>query len=161
MGLLRKVSLLTTLALFALPSSAMAAGLQGDGTTPALQIGISLLGLIVAAALLVEVGRVKTVAWGGAIAEKINHVVLAIVCLAASALARWTQNFVTGVTHTQVQIASEVLVIVAMVLLGIYFASVRRALHGFLTAMTGSELMNEESHSAAEEARTEGDSAGA
>lgn len=139
------------LTLLALPTPAMAIDVLGEGTIPTLRIVISLVGLLVAAVLLVEAGRVRTVAWGGAIAEKIGNVVLAILCLAASALARWTQNFVEGVTLEQVQIASEVLVIVAMVLLGIYFASVRRALHGFLASMTGEEkLAAEESEAAAQ-----------
>lgn len=138
-------------ALMMMPSSAMAAGLELPPSTSALRVGISLLGLIVAAVLLIEAGRVRTVAWGGAIAEKIGNVVLAILCLASSALARWTQNFVGGVTFEQVQIASEVLVIVAMVLLGIYFASVRKALHGFLSSMTGSEQLSQEAADATAE----------
>lgn len=140
-----------TVALLGTPSQALAVGMELPPTTDALRIGISLLGLVVAAVLLIEAGRVRTVAWGGAIAEKIGNVVLAILCLASSALARWTQNFVAGVTFEQVQIASEVLVIVAMVLLGIYFASVRKALHGFLSTMTGSEQFTQETPEAAPE----------
>lgn len=153
-----KVSLAATSLLFVFPSHALAVELAGGAVVPTLRVGISLLGLVVAAVLLIEAGRVRTVAWGGAIAEKISHVVLAILCLAASSIARWTQNFVGGVTFQQVQIASEVLVIVAMVLLGIYFASVRRALHGFLSSMTGAEALSEES---SQQIAVEGDATGA
>lgn len=138
-------------ALLVLPTQALAFEVGAADTVPMLRIVVSLVGLMVAAVLLVEAGRVKNVAWGGAIAEKINYVTLAILCLAASALARWTQNFVGGVTFEQVQIASEVLVIVAMVLLGMYFASVRSALSGFLMSMTGGERLADESAGTNEE----------
>lgn len=155
---MNRVRILATgalVALLATPAPAMAQELFPSDVMPLLRVAISLVGLFVAALLLVEAGRVRTVAWGGAIAEKIGNVVLAILCLAASALARWTQNFVTGVTLDQVQIASEVLVIVAMVLLGLYFASVRRALHGFLASMTGEESLAEEASDSADTAASE------
>lgn len=136
-----------------MPAQAFATGSAGGVPVSALRIAVSLVGLAVAAMLLIEAGRVRTVAWGGAIAERIDNVVLAIICLAASALARWTMNFVSGVTAEQVQIAAETLVIVAMVLLGLYFASVRRALHDFLKAMTGEEKLSNELRSATEETR--------
>lgn len=141
---IKQLTALVAIALVVAPTQAVAVEPLGGTAGSGLRITISLLGLAVAAMLLVEAGRVRTVAWGGAIAEKINNVVLAILCLAASALARWTLNFVEGVTLEQVQIASEVLVIVAMVLLGLYFASVRKALHGFLSSMTGEERLADE-----------------
>jgi hypothetical protein len=128
--------------LFASPAYA---GAVSDAATaeefPFLRMGISLLGLLVAMFLLFEAGRVKEIAQGGAIVEKINFVVLAILCLAAAALVRWVQNFVADVTLAQVQLASEALVIVAMALLALYFASVRKALRDFLVAMTGSQSL--------------------
>lgn len=140
-------------AMLVMPSEALAAELTDGSTGSLLRIGISLVGLAVAAMLLIEAGRVRTVAWGGAIAERIDNVVLAIICLAASALARWTMNFVSGITAEQVQIAAETLVIVAMALLGLYFASVRRALHEFLKTMTGEEKLSDELRSASKETR--------
>ncbi len=117
-----------------------------------LDLLIGLVGLGVAAMLLLEAGRVRAIAWGGAIAEKINYVVLAVLCLASSALARWTQNFVAGVTAEQVELAAEMLMIAAMALLGLYFASVRKALQGFLTSMTGSEKLSDEARSVSTDA---------
>lgn len=125
----------TLLALLASPATALAA--QTDtGQLSALHLGASLMGLVVAIVLLLEALAVRRVALGGAIAEKMNYVILAIVCLAASALARWTGNFVTGFTLTQTQLASEFLVIVAMALLAAYFYSVRSAMQSYLKVMT-------------------------
>ncbi len=124
-----------------MPACAFAA----DGSTgSALRIGLSLIGLSVAVVLLVTALLVRRVAFGGVIAERISYVILAIVCLAASAVAQWTQNFVAGVTLEQVRMASEVLVIVAMALLAVYFYSVYSAMKGYLESMTGSEKLRSE-----------------
>lgn len=125
----------TLLALLAFPTTALAA--QTDAAQlSTLHLGASLTGLVVAIVLLLEALAVRRVALGGAIAEKMNYVILAIVCLAASALARWTGNFVSGLTLSQTQLASEFLVIVAMALLTAYFYSVRSAMQSYLKVMT-------------------------
>ena len=137
---MRRVSELAAtivVALLALPTPAFAAGLSVE--LPALRIGTSLLGLIVAIVLLVEVLGVRRVSLGGAIAEKISYVVLAVLCLAASALAKWVGNFVEGVTLEQTQLASELLVIVAMALFAAYFFSVSRAMRSYLKIMTSEQ----------------------
>lgn len=108
--------------------------------TSPLRLGISLVGLLVAAALLVEALRVRRVSLGGAIAERMSYVILAILCLAGSAVGAWARNFVAGFTEEQIQVASEALVIVAMGLLAAYFYSVRTALQSYLKAMTGTEM---------------------
>jgi hypothetical protein len=118
-------------------------GIQLLGVSP-LKLVISMTGLGVAMILLVEVIMLRKIALGGAIADRISYVVLAIVCLGASALAQWTRNFVTGLTLEQVQIAAEVLVIAGMGLFVAYFSSVRRALEGFMKSMTGGEMLREE-----------------
>jgi len=107
-------------------------------------IAVSLLGLIVAVILLVEALNVRQLGAGGAIAEKMNYVVLAIICLAASALAQWVRNFVDGLTAEQVQFASQVLVIAAMGLLAAYFISVRKAFQQYMTSMTSGQMLREE-----------------
>lgn len=126
------------------PACALAAdsGLAAPGSP--LRLGVSLLGLAVAVVLLIEALTVRKVAFGGAIAEKMSYVVLAIVCLAASAIAQWTGNFVAGLTLEQIGLASELLVIAAMALLAVYFFSVRKAMQDYLKAMTGSELLARE-----------------
>jgi hypothetical protein len=125
----------TTLAVFAIPGQAFAVG----RFTPAafgVHIAMSLLGLIVAVILLVEALGVRKLALGGAVAERISLVVLAVICLAASALAEWGTNFVVDLTLDQTQLASEVLVIVAMVLLAAYFWTVRSGMKHYLVEVT-------------------------
>lgn len=116
------------------PQVAMAASGTDVLSVPPISLIASLVGLGVALVLLLEVAAVRKVAKGGAIAEKISYVVLAVVCLAASALAQWARNFVVGVTLDQVQFASQVLVVTGMALLAAYFGGVKRALHGYLDA---------------------------
>lgn len=133
-----EVAAAAVIALMLVPTSAWAAD-GGESASAALRLGVSLLGLIVAIVLLLEALAVRKVAFGGALAEKISYVVLAIVCLACSALAQWLQNFVPAVpafTLQQVQLASQALVIVAMGLLAAYFYSVRSALQSYLKAAT-------------------------
>ena len=129
------ITAITVLTLFAAPAQALAKG-PGDTVVSSLHLGTSLVGLLVAIVLLFEALAVRRVALGGAIAEKISYVILAIVCLAGSALARWAGNFVEGLTLDQTQLASEVLVIVAMALLAAYFFSVRSAMQAYLRVLT-------------------------
>jgi hypothetical protein len=102
-------------------------------------IGVSLIGLAVAAVLLVQALGVRKIASGGVIAEKMSYVILAILCLAASALTEWAVNFAVGVTVAQAQLAREVLVIVAMALLAAYFYSVQSAMNALLRSMKADE----------------------
>jgi len=102
-------------------------------------IGVSLIGLAVAAVLLVQALRVRRLAVGGAISAKMSYVILAILCLAASALTEWAVNFASGVTIAQAQLAREVLVIMAMAFLAAYFYSVRAAMNAYLRSMKADE----------------------
>jgi len=135
------VFLCSTMLALAIPSTAVAKEAQGFLSAPPVSLIASLVGLGVAIILLLEAVAVRKAARGGAIAEKISYVVLAVVCLAASALAQWARNFVEGVTLDQVQFASQVLVITAMALFAAYFGGVRRALRGYLSAITGGEAL--------------------
>lgn len=104
-----------------------------------LNLAVSGFGLFISMTLLVEALRVRKVTLGGAIAEKISYVLLAIVCLSASALAAWTSNFVHGITLAQIRLAQQLLDITAMGLLAAYFRSIRTAMQRYLTAITGSQ----------------------
>ncbi len=128
----------------ALLNPAFAAAAEPAAGPSPLRLGVSLVGLVVAVVLLLEALAVRKVALGGAIAERISYVILAIVCLAASAVAQWTQNFVQGITLQQTQLASELLVIVAMALLAAYFYSVRSAMQRYLKSMTGGQQLDSE-----------------
>ncbi len=120
--LLRMVAVLVAAALLS-PASAFA--YENQMTPLALHIVVSATGLGVAIVLLFEALGLRKIVLGGAIAEKIHFVILAIVCLAASALAKWTSNFVSGITFEQTELVSEGLVVLAMALLAAYFYSVR------------------------------------
>lgn len=95
---------------------------------------MSLVGLIVAAWLLFQALGVRKLAYGAALSERMGLVVLAVVCLAASAIAEWSTNFAAGITLDQAQLASELLVVVAMALLAAYFFYVRSSMKTFLDA---------------------------
>lgn len=136
-----KIGVYSVAALLAAPAVARA---EAPVTDP-VNIAVSGIGLVVAIILLIEALGLRRVALGGAIVERISYDILAIVCLAASAIAAWAQNFVQGITADQVQLAAQVLVIVAMGLLAAYFYSVKTALQRYLSAMTGAEQLSADS----------------
>jgi hypothetical protein len=121
--------------LLSVPSVAFADGRYSSASF-SVHVALSLLGLVVAVGCLVEAMGVRKLALGGVVAEKMGLVVLAVICLAASALAEWGTNFVIDLTLEQVQLASEVLVIVAMALLTAYFFSVRSGMKSYLVKAT-------------------------
>lgn len=115
------------------PASAFA--YESQVTPLGLHLAVSATGLAVAVVLLFEALGLRKVAFGGAVAEKLHYVILAIVCLAASALAKWAGNFVSGITFEQTELISELLVLLGMALLAGYFYSVRTAMQAFLNVM--------------------------
>ena len=121
--------------IIAVPGVALAASPDNPANF-GLHIVVSLVGLLVAVVLLVQALAVRNLAKGGVVANKISFVVLAVVCLAASALAAWSTNFVAGLTLEQASLASELLVIVAMVLLALYFASVGASMRRYVQSLT-------------------------
>jgi hypothetical protein len=131
--------LVAVVAILAEPSTAHATD-GAQGAAMAFRVGAGLLGLAVAIVLLLEAVRVRRLAQGGAIAERIGYVVLATLCLSAAALGQWVQNFVAPALQGHVQLAAELLVITAMGLLAAYFYNVRSALQTYLSSATDSEL---------------------
>lgn len=125
-----KYALVFAVTALALPAPAL--GYQNQFTPMSLHLAISAAGLAVALILLVEALRLRKIFLGGAIAEKIHFVILGIVCLAGSAVANWVMNFVSDLTFEQVQLASEMLVVVAMALFAAYFYSVGTAMNSYL-----------------------------
>jgi hypothetical protein len=105
----------------------------------AVDAGLGVLGLVVAAVLLVETLRLRKLAFGGAVADGIGYVLLATVCLAASALAEWATNFVVDLTLQEIELASKVLVIVAMALMAAYFWTVRSGMNSYLRGATAAQ----------------------
>jgi len=130
-----RIAAAALLAALSLPSVAFAQE-RFSSASFGVHLGLSLLGLIVAVLLLVEALGVRQLALGGVFAERIGLVVLAVICLAASALAEWGTNFVVDLTLDQTQLASEVLVIVAMALLAAYFWNIRAGMREYLDDLT-------------------------
>jgi len=131
----------TLASLLVLPASAGAAPVAAQGVEPSwLPVALSLIGLLVAVFLLIEVWQLRRISLGGAIGENIRYVILATICLAGASLADWILNFVTvGFTAGQIEFARMLLVVAAMALLAVYFLMVRRVFTGYLKAMTEME----------------------
>ncbi len=124
-------------ALLLLPGPALAAGMGAASPYLGLHVVVSLVGLSVAMILLVKAFALRNLARGGAVANKIGYVGLAVICLAASAVAEWGTNFAAaGLTLEQTNLASELLVIVAMAFLAAYFASVGAGMRQYRQSMT-------------------------
>jgi len=128
----RLLKLLTGIAVLSATSPSSAFAYENQVTPLGLHIAVSAVGLVFAVALLVQALQLRKVTLGGAIAEKIHLIVLAIICLSAAALAKWTSNFVSGITFEQTELASDMLVALAMALLAGYFYSVRSAMQAYL-----------------------------
>ena len=131
-----RITSLASLAGLVVPSTALAEGARFSSASFEVHLVISLLGLLVAIVLLFEALAVRKLALGGAVANKMGFVVLAVICLAASAIAEWATNFVVDLSLEQAQLASEVLVIVAMALLAAYFSSVGAGMRQYMKALT-------------------------
>lgn len=108
-----------------------------------LVLGANALTLIAAIALLVVALLLKQVASGSVVAENISWVSAACVCLAASVLAQWTSLFLPAgsLAARQAVLGSDLLTLVALVLLCLYFWRVRQALRRFVTALKGDSVL--------------------
>lgn len=102
--------------------------------------GSGVVALVVAAVLLVEMLALRKLAHGAAIADNITYAILAVICLAASVLAGWFARFVqVGFSAEQARLGADLLSVAAMVLFGVYFYRVWRAMSRFLGRLTGEE----------------------
>ena len=130
----RLLRLLAGFGVLAMTSPSSAFAYENQLTPFGVHVAVSAVGLVVAVVLLIQALGLRRVTLGGAIAEKLHFVILAIICLAASALAKWTTNFVSGITFEQTELVSEMFVALAMALLAGYFFSVRSAMQGYIAA---------------------------
>ncbi len=131
---LLRIGAALTAASMLLPTPAFA--YENQMTPLGLHLAVSATGLGVATILLVEALSLRKVAFGGAIADHLHFVILAIVCLAAAALAKWAGNFVSGLTFEQTELISEALVVLAMGLFAAYFYSVKTAMQAYISGMS-------------------------
>ena len=131
-----RVALIAGLLVLGVPASAYAA----DAVPQVIVTGSGVIGLIAAAVLLLEMLSLRKLAQGAAIADNITYAILAVVCLAASFLVGWIARFVpTGLSAEQARLGADLLSTVAMVLFGVYFHRVWRAMSRFLGRLTGEE----------------------
>lgn len=134
----QRIALTAGFLMLGIPSPAYAQGVTAN--PEAILTGSGLVALIVAALLLVEMLALRKLAQGAAIADNITYAILAVVCLAASVLAGWVARFVPiGFSAEQARLGADLLSIAAMVLFGIYFFRVWRAMSRFLGRLTGEE----------------------
>ncbi|HET6351700.1 MAG TPA: hypothetical protein VFG89_06200 [Coriobacteriia bacterium] len=124
-------------AMLVVPACAFAS--TGDSVTAPVRLGAELVGLLVALVLLVQTRRIRTELAGSAFAEEVMFVVLATLCLAASAVFAWAQGFVPAQSGELVGFGAQLLVIAAMGLLVAYFARVRATLKTLLIDMSGED----------------------
>ncbi|PKQ36842.1 MAG: hypothetical protein CVT59_10655 [Actinobacteria bacterium HGW-Actinobacteria-1] len=131
-------ALLTASLLLATPSIAFAQ--DGTSATAAISTGAGVVALVVAALLLLEMLALRKLAQGAAIADNITYAILGVACMTTSVLLGWIARYVpTGFTAEQARLGADLLSIVSMVLFGIYFFRVRRAMSRFLGRLTGQE----------------------
>ena len=137
--MIKRVAPVTALIVFAAPAPALAAT---EEVPSVLAMGVGIVALLLAVALLVIVVGLRRVAEGAAIAQNVTYVVLGVLCLAAAILAGWVVRFVPGdMSVERARIAADILVIASMVLFGVYFNSVRKALLTFLRGVRGDEAL--------------------
>jgi hypothetical protein len=121
------------------PASALAVD-SGGGLSGAISTGAGVVVLLLAAGLLVEMLALRRLAEGSALAENITFAVLATVCLAAAALVSWVGRFAdTTFSSEQARLGADLLTVVALAFLGIFFHRVRRAMSRFLNRLTGQD----------------------
>lgn len=124
----------STVVLWTAPSLAFAAT-DTAGTVPAwLTILLRGLSLVAVAFLLVDATLLRRVASGGAIAENISFLVLGVMCLAASVLFGYFAAILPDLSAEQAALGSDALVLLALVLLALYFGRMRLTLTAYLRA---------------------------
>jgi len=135
-----RLVMMTVAVLCAAPAFAVATS-ESAVTAPAwLGFGMGGFALVVSALLLVEVAALRRLAEGSAFSDNMAYVMAGIVALAASALAGWVALLdPVGLGGDLVSIVSDALVGVGMVLLGVYFFRVRRAMKRYLSVLSSVE----------------------
>jgi len=130
-------------AVFVLLTPARAFAAKSTYAVPgSFSIGMGVFALAAAVVLLMEVSRLRRVAAGAAFADNMAYVMGGIICLATSVLVGWISNTTDlGFSAEQARFFSDALVGVAMVLLGVYFVRVRRAVVRYMDVLSGEMLL--------------------
>lgn len=128
-----RIAALTAVALFGAPQYALAATVDVPRWLP---ITSGAVGLVVAAVLMIDAIRLRNVAEGSMIAENIVYMLLAVVCFAASMLARWAYIFTPDRDLAAfITLAGDLLMTVGMALLLAYFVRVRTSMVRYLRSV--------------------------
>lgn len=140
---MRRIALVAsyTTALLSLPAVALGAEVSGGALA---EDALSALGLVGAIFLLVFAVRLERIARGAAVADNISYVVAGSICIGASALSNWSGRLVTdAAVRLQIGLAGDGLLLVAIVLMCVYFFRVHAALKRFQRIMTTVEPLAE------------------
>lgn len=130
----RKMTALVAM-LVVVPAPAYAAEPAFEIVPHWLSIIVGLVGLAISLILLLNAYGLRSVADGSMLADNIVYMMLAVVCFAASMIARWVGVFSTDVNLSeQVSLAGDLLVTAGMALLGVYFYRIRVAMMRYLKA---------------------------
>lgn len=118
--------------IFAAPQPAVAATqvvIVPDG----LALGAGLVGLATAIILMIDAVALRRVSDGSMIADNIAYMMLAVLCFAASMLARFVANVEQFAQVLDlVVLAADLLMTLGMALLAVYFFRVRTAMTRYL-----------------------------
>lgn len=137
---MHRLRLLLLMAAFVgVPAPAYAAG--GGEVPEILSIGAGVAALISAIVLLAGILAVARIAAGAAIAQHIQYAVLAVLCMTTAVLAGWLARWLPSFSAEHARLASDLLLVVAMALFGVYFLRVRLAMSRFLKRLTGEEQL--------------------
>ena len=139
---LRRTGVMTAAFMFALPGYAHATAADTGAPPSALTFVVGVVGLVLAALLLVEMLSLRKIAEGSAVASHISYAVLAVVCLAAAVLTGWVAGYVPdALSAAQASLGADILVVASMAFFAVYFLRVRRAMSRFLKRVTGEEQL--------------------
>ncbi len=117
---------------FAAPQPALAAT-QVVVVPEGLALGAGLVGLATAIVLMVDAVALRRVSDGSMIADNIAYMMLAVLCFAASMLARFMANVEQFAQVLDlVALAADLLMTLGMALLAVYFFRVRTAMTRYL-----------------------------
>lgn len=137
MRIVRQAGFFACVLVLAFPGVAYAS--DGMQTTSTLRIAVDAIALAVAIALLLDVLALRRVAEGALFGESLILVLVGVICLSAAVLAGWVRIYAGPEAAEQLSLLSDIMVLACMVLLGMYFFKVRRALLRFVRAYPGAE----------------------
>jgi len=128
-----------TLGFSVVPTAAFAAD---DAVTGNLSFGAGLVAMLMAVVLLLQLGGLRRLTRGSIIADNILYAVLAGLCLVTAVILGWSADFLAvGLSADHVRLGADLLVIMAMFMLSVYFVRVKRAMSRFLGRLTGEAQM--------------------